>query len=106
MTKSCIIYCTTPNKESAIQIAEHLVNKKLIACCNIIDNITSIYQWKNEVLNESEFLMIMKTSADLYPQVEKEIKELHEYEIPEIISVPITAGSKSYLNWINEQTSV
>ena len=50
--------------------------------------------------------MIMKTSADLYPQVEKEIKELHEYEIPEIISVPITAGSKSYLNWINEQTSV
>ncbi len=100
----CIIQSTTANEEEAKKIARHLVEKKLIACCSIIPTVTSIYRWKDEITEDNEVLMIMKTKAELYSKVEKEIKKLHSYEVPEIICIPINAGSKEYLNWIDEQT--
>ncbi len=100
----CIINCTTNTKQDAIEIAKELVNKKLIACCNIITNITSVYNWNNELNTDDEVLMVMKTKQSLYKQVEREIKKLHKYEVPEIICIPITDGSSDYLNWVNEQT--
>ena len=100
----CIIQSTTANEEEAKKIARHLVEKKLIACCSIIPTVTSIYRWKDEITEDNEVLMIMKTKAELYSKVEKEIKKLHSYEVHEIICIPINAGSKEYLNWIDEQT--
>jgi len=100
----CIINCTTANKKDAIQIAKHLANKKLIACCNIIPAITSVYEWNNELCTDEECLMVIKTKSELFKQVEKEIKSLHKYDLPEIICLPITDGSKEYLNWIDKQT--
>ncbi len=102
----CIINCTTANKEDAIRIAKHLANKKLIACCNIIPSITSVYEWNNELCTDEECLMVLKTKSELFKQVEEEIKNLHKYELPEIICLPITAGSKEYLNWIDKQTLI
>ncbi len=100
----CIINCTTANKEDAVEIAKYLVQKKLIACCNIINGITSVYCWKNAMQQEEETLMIMKTKISLYKRVEEEIKKIHKYEVPEIICLPLKDGSSEYLNWIDEQT--
>lgn len=100
----CVIYSTTANKEDAIEISKHLVKEKLIACCNIIQNVTSVYEWENELCVEEEYLLIMKTKTELFLNVEQEIKKLHKYETPEIISIPIEQGSKEYLNWVEKQT--
>ena len=102
----CIIYCTTANKEDAIEISKHLVREKLIACCNILPNVTSVYEWKNEMCIDEEYLLIMKTKSELFKNVEKEIKKLHKYETPEIICTPIENGSKEYLSWVDEQTEI
>lgn len=99
----CVIYCTTANKEDSLEISTYLVKEKLIACCNIVPNITSVYEWKNELCIDEEYLLIMKTKEELFKKVEEEIKKLHKYETPEIICIPIKNGSKGYLNWINEQ---
>ena len=100
----CIINVTTATKEDAEKIATYLTENELAACCNIIDNITSIYKWQNKLNKDKEVLMIIKTKTQLYPRVEEEIKRLHSYDIPEIICIPIIGGSKEYLNWIEEQT--
>ena len=100
----CVINCTTANIEDAKEIAKHLVENKLIACCNIIPSITSVYNWENELCCDEEYLMMMKTKTSLFKKVEKEIKKMHKYETPEIICLPITDGSKEYLSWVSEQT--
>ena len=100
----CIINCTTKNKEEAIFIAKNLVERKLIACCNIVPSITSVYEWKNELCCDEECLMVIKTKKELFNEVELEIKKLHTYDTPEIICIPINNGSREYLSWVNEQT--
>lgn len=100
----CIINCTTKNKEEAIYIAKSLVERKLIACCNIVPSITSVYEWDNELCCDEECLMVMKTKTELFNEVEIAIKELHTYDTPEIICIPINNGSREYLSWVNEQT--
>lgn len=100
----CIINCTTKNKEEAIYIAKSLVERKLIACCNIVPSITSVYEWKNDLCCDEECLMVMKTKTELFNEVEIAIKELHTYDTPEIICIPINNGSREYLSWVNEQT--
>ena len=100
----CIINCTTENKEEAIYIAKSLVERKLIACCNIVPSITSVYEWDNELCCDEECLMVMKTKTELFNEVDIAIKELHTYDTPEIICIPINNGSREYLSWVNEQT--
>ena len=100
----CIINCTTRNKEEAIYIAKSLVERKLIACCNIVPSITSVYEWENDLCCDEECLMVMKTKTELFNEVEITIKELHSYDTPEIICIPINNGSSEYLSWVNEQT--
>ncbi|HIS88081.1 TPA: divalent-cation tolerance protein CutA [Candidatus Avigastranaerophilus faecigallinarum] len=100
----CIINCTTKNKEEAIYIAKSLVERKLIACCNIVPSITSVYEWKNDLCCDEECLMVMKTKTELFNEVEIAIKKLHTYDTPEIICIPINNGSSEYLSWVNKQT--
>lgn len=102
--KYCIINSTVANKEEALKISRYLVENKLIACCNIVENITSIYNWAGKLNEDSEVLMIMKTKTSLCDEVEKNIKKLHSYDVPEIICIPLLSGSNDYLNWIEEQT--
>lgn len=100
----CVINCTTANKENAVNIAKELLAKKLIACCNIVPSITSVYEWKEELCCDEECLMIIKTRTALFEKIKEEIKKLHTYEVPEIICLPITKGSNEYLDWINKNT--
>jgi periplasmic divalent cation tolerance protein len=85
-------------------IAEKLVNEKLAACINIIPEVQSVFRWKDKVDNAPENILIIKTTLNLYDILERRIKELHPYELPEIIAVPIEKGLTEYLNWVSENT--
>lgn len=98
------MFVTAGSLEEAELIAKALVGERLAACANIMSPIRSIYRWKDEVQNDLEHLMIIKTRATLISKVEERVKELHTYEVPEVIALPIIAGAKSYLDWIFEST--
>ena len=94
---------TTETKEQAKKIADFLVETKLAACVQILGPIESTYRWKGKVETATEWLCLIKTQEDFYTEVESAIKEMHSYETPEIIAVPIVKGSKEYLNWIDAE---
>ena len=101
-----IVFCTFPNLDEARAIAPILVEKKLAACCSIFPQITSYYTWESKIEESNEILMMIKTTRKCYDQLEKQIKMLHSYSVPEIISVDINRGSKAYLDWVFESTTL
>ena len=96
------ILTTVPNKKIAEKIARMLVEKRLAACVQIIGPIASVYRWKGKSERAREYLLIAKTRSSLYPKIEKAIRALHSYKVPEIIAVPITRGLPPYLRWLDE----
>jgi periplasmic divalent cation tolerance protein len=100
----CLV--TIGDMEKAIQIARLLVEKKLAACANIIPEIRSIYFWKGQVCDDTERLMIIKTRDELYEDLEKTVKELHPYEVPEIVCLRLDRGLPDYLRWIDDCTAL
>ena len=102
MTKYIIIFITCSSGREARKIAKELLNEKLIACANIIEGVSSFFRWKGKVDMASESLMIIKTAKKNFAKVKQAVKELHSYEVPEIIALPIVEGEKKYLNWISE----
>jgi len=103
-TKSILVLCTFPDPAFAKNIAERLVNEKLAACVNVITGVQSIFRWQGKIDNANENILVIKTKDSLYDELEVRIKELHPYELPEIISVPIDKGLNKYLDWISEST--
>ena len=101
MSDFILVLCTVNDLNTAKNISKNLLEHNLVACVNIIPNVVSMYQWKEEICEDTEYLMIMKTTAAMFHVVKTEIKKLHSYEIPEIISVNIEEGSNDYLSWIN-----
>jgi len=98
------IYITCSNKEDALDIANQLLEEKLIACANILPDMTSVFSWKGELEESLESVLILKTKDSLYQQVEARVKELHKFECPCIVSLPIQKGFAPYLKWIDEST--
>jgi periplasmic divalent cation tolerance protein len=96
-----LVLTTTNTRSNADKIGKALVINKLAACVNIIEKVSSIYEWKGELVEDNEFLLIIKSKKELFKEVEEKIKSLHTYETPEIISFDISNGSKDYLAWIN-----
>ncbi len=94
------ILCTCPNNKIAKEIATILVEAKLAACVSIIPGIESIYMWEGKLENSHEYLLVIKSTKDIYIKVEELIKKHHPYTCPEIIAIPIEQGSKEYLNWV------
>ena len=84
----------------------NLVKKKSAACVNIISSVLSVYRWKNEICEDEECLLIIKTKTELFERLKEDVLEKHSYEVPEIISVSIENGSPEYLNWIAESTAI
>jgi len=99
-----LINCST--QEQATAIAQALVEERLAACANIVTPIRSIYRWNDEVHTEAEHMMVIKTRANLFAKLEARVKALHSYEVPEIIALPIIAGAKPYLDWIDASTAM
>ncbi|MBE9141817.1 divalent-cation tolerance protein CutA [Planktothrix mougeotii] len=102
-TDYAVVLVTASSRLEAEKIAQALVEKKLAACVSLMP-IHSIYTWKSEVCQEDEWQLIIKTDIRQFEQLETQIKQLHSYEVPEIIALPIIKGSADYLNWISEQT--
>ncbi len=104
MDNYIVIYITTGSINEAKKIGRALVEEKLVACSNIISPIRSIYSWQGKICDDKEALMILKTKKNLFRQIIKRVEELHSYDVPEIIAIPIIDGSIKYLSWINEET--
>ncbi|MDR0823244.1 MAG: divalent-cation tolerance protein CutA [Endomicrobium sp.] len=102
--KYLIVFTTVPNKKTANAIIKKILPTKLVSCINVIGKVESFYWWKNKICNANELLLIMKTPHHNFKKLEKCIKEIHPYEVPEIISINIANGSKDYLDWIREYT--
>lgn len=100
-----LIYITAPNREEAILIAHELLNKRLVACANIIDHATSLYRWQGEIEQNNEAIIIAKTLPSHTEQIVEVIKGMHSYECPAIVTVPITGGSQEYIDWVREQVA-
>ena len=105
MTNYFWVYTTLSKKPEAIEISRSLVKEKLIACSNILENMTSVYEWKGEVCEENEVSLIMKTTKEKIKSLKKKIIELHPYECPAILCIPIEDGDENFLNWIKEKVS-
>lgn len=104
MNEYIVVLITAPKEEDAVNIAKELVESRLAACANIIKNVRSIYRWEGKIEDDSEVLMIVKTKKSLFDKLMKRVKKLHSYSVPEIIALPITAGSEDYLNWLGDET--
>jgi len=97
-----IVLVTCPSVAEARRIGRSAVEKKLAACANIVTGVESIYRWKGKVERAREVLVVMKTTAARLAGLEREVKRMHSYEVPEFVVVPIVAGSWEYLKWIGE----
>jgi periplasmic divalent cation tolerance protein len=99
-----VVLVTCGSIAEARRIGRAVVEKKLAACANIVPGVESIYRWKGKVERARELLVIMKTSETRLRELEREVKRVHSYEVPEFIVLPIVDGSKEYLQWIGENT--
>jgi len=100
MTDKRLVLSTAGSEEEARKIARHLVENQLAACVNIVPRIESIYRWQGKVETSREWLLLIKTSAERFPEVRDAIRELHSYELPECIAINIEDGSLEYLQWL------
>jgi periplasmic divalent cation tolerance protein len=105
MSDKKIVLTTAGSREEAEKIAHALVERRLAACANIVGPIHSVYRWQGNVETADEHLLIIKTTAALFDSVSKAIRELHSYELPECIQLPIEAGAAEYLQWIEDSVT-
>jgi len=104
MTDYGIVIMMASSSDEAEKIAETLVSRKLAACVNILPNIKSFYWWEGKICRDAEFCLLAKIKKEAFKEVERVVKEVHSYDVPEIILLPIEEGSEAYLNWISAVT--
>ena len=103
MTEFIQVFITINDRSKAKEIAETLIEKRLAACVQISGPISSLYRWQGRIAEDQEWLLIIKSSGDHYGELEKEVKRIHVYEVPEILSVSISDGNEAYLNWLKKE---
>jgi periplasmic divalent cation tolerance protein len=101
-----LVLTNLPDAASARTLAEHIVSARLAACVNILAPCRSVYRWQGKVEDAEEVPLLIKTSADRYPELEAAIRARHPYELPEIVAVPLSQGLPAYLDWIAAETSL
>ena len=106
MSEFVWVYITTKDAAEAKTIGTHLVEERLAACANILPAIESIYEWKGELVHDHEAALVVKTSQELLDSLVARVKQLHSYECPCIVALPIIGGSDDFLNWVREQTAI
>ena len=98
-----LVLCTCP-PEAAERLASALVEEQLAACVNVLPGIQSVYRWQGALERSAETLLLAKTTAERYPALETRLRELHPYDLPEIIALPVERGLPGYLAWVSEQS--
>jgi len=101
MTDKLLVLSTASSQAEAARIAEELVERRLAACVNVIGRIQSFYRWEDKLQRAEEYLMIIKTDRANEEKVREAIRELHSYELPEFITVPVEGGTAEYLSWMD-----
>ena len=99
-TNYCVIFVTAGSQSEARRIARTLLAKRLVACANIVPGVESHYWWEGKVDHAREWLLLLKTRRARFAAVAREVKQLHSYQVPEIIALPLAAGQGDYLRWI------
>lgn len=104
MSKYYLVLTTVPDEEKAHEIARRLVEEKLAACVTVSSPCHSFYWWEEKITQDKEYILFIKTKASLYSELEERIRQIHPYQVPEILGLPIEKGSASYLNWLEKET--
>jgi periplasmic divalent cation tolerance protein len=99
-----MVITNLPDRAKAEEVAEALVAQGVAACINILAECTSIYQWEGKLNHTKEVPLLIKTTRAAYPRLESALRNVHPYELPELIAVPVTAGLPAYLNWVAQET--
>ncbi len=99
-----VIYCTVPDKKVARNITKILMRHKLAACVSMVDRVNSVFSWDGEICEEKEVLMMIKTRRANYAKIKLVIEDLHPYEVPEVIALPVVDCSEDYLKWLVKET--
>lgn len=99
-----IVLSNLPDRNAALDLAKELVARRMAACVNVLAECTSVYRWQGNTETAAEVPILIKTTAERYPDLEQAIRELHPYELPEIVAVPIREGLPGYLQWVAAET--
>ena len=103
MTDKIVVLTTCDSEKHAAQLARHLVEHRLAACVNILPKARSIYRWQEKIEDAGEWVLFIKSRRDLFAALRAEIQKIHNYEVPEVIAIPIVDGSEAYLGWLDGQ---
>ena len=102
MSPYVVVIVTAANREEAVKIVRSLLEERLIACANIVGPVSSIFWWEGKIDEASEFLVFMKSHENHFERLSERVTEIHSYDVPEIIALPIIKGSPSYLEWLSD----
>jgi periplasmic divalent cation tolerance protein len=104
MTDGLLVITTLPDAETAAELAKNVVGERLAACANLIPALRSIYKWQGKIQDENEVLILFKTRQAHYENLKARILELHPYEVPEVLAIPVEQGYAAYLDWLATET--
>jgi periplasmic divalent cation tolerance protein len=100
----CVVLATVPDAEVGRRLARTLLEEGLIACANLVPAVVSLYRWEGEVQEEGEALLLLKSRMELVPRLLERIPELHPYELPEVLALPVAGGLPAYCRWVLDET--
>ncbi len=104
-TDYCVVFITTDGAEQGQQLADALVAKRVAACVNVLPQVKSLFWWQGKVDRADEAMLVVKTKRSLLEGLKQVVEQIHSYDVPEIIALPIIWGSESYLEWLNKEAS-
>lgn len=102
--KVLTVFVTAPDREVALSLARQVVEERLAACANVMPNVTSVFRWEDSMREEPEVLLIFKTGAERVEALIERISDLHPYDVPEVLALPVEAGYGPYLEWVRDST--
>jgi periplasmic divalent cation tolerance protein len=100
LPEAVVVFITAPTRAEAVMLAEMLVEKRLAACVQVLPEMLSVYHWDDAVQRDPEYLLLVKTKRERFAELEQAVRAVHSYTTPEIIALPIVAGSAPYLEWL------
>jgi periplasmic divalent cation tolerance protein len=105
MTDLLVVLVTAPTADKAAELARALVEERLAACGNVVPGVRSIYRWEGKVEDDAEALLVLKTTRACFPALRERVLALHPYQVPEVLALPVEAGSERYLAWVGAETT-